>query len=242
MTRIHCGLICTLLLGSVFCGTPQRSVAQEGDATGFHSLFDGQTLDGWQAVPESTASAWSVADGILMGNGDHGVGYLVYTRDKQLANFELRFRYRFLGQGNSGVNLRAADDPSGKRLFQSYHADLGHVGIGKQILGAWDFHTPGRTEHRCHRGDRLVISAEDQPTIVPIANGLTSNDLRKGDWNDVRVIARENHFQFYINGKLASEFTEHLPPEQRLLSGMLQLQIHDPGMVVHFKDLRIKRE
>ena len=234
--------VCLILVPMMIIGF-DRTVASSGepDEPGFVSLFDGQTLDGWQAMPASTADAWSVKDGIIIGNGDMGIGYLVYARDKQLANFELRFRYRFVGQGNSGVSIRAVHDPTRRRLFQSYHADLGHVGIGKQILGAWDFHTPGRTEHRCHRGDRLVIDGEDKPNITPIENGLTVEDVRQGDWNDVRIIARENHFLFYINDKLASGFTEQLPAEKCLQRGMLQLQIHDPGMIVHFKELRIKR-
>ena len=230
-------LVATIMIGF---GGPVAS-SDKPDEPGFASLLYGQTLNGWPAMPASTGDAWTVKDGIIIGNGDQGVGYLVYTRDKQLDNFELRFRYRFVGRGNSGVSIRAVHDSSKRRPFQSYHADLGHVGIGKQILGAWDFHTPGRTEHRCHRGDRLVIDEQDQPTITRIKDGLTVDDLRQGNWNEVRIIARDNHFKFYINGKLASEFTEHLSKEQRLPSGMLQLQIHDPGMIVHFKDLRLKR-
>ena len=34
--------------------------------------------------------------------------------------------------------------------------------------------------------------------------------------------------------------TENLKKERRLHSGMIQLQLHDPGMVVKFKDLQIK--
>ncbi|MEO1980638.1 MAG: family 16 glycoside hydrolase, partial [Fuerstiella sp.] len=89
-------------------------------------------------------------------------------------------------------------------------------------------------------GDRLIIDENDKPVITPIENGLTEADIRKRKWNDVRVIAKQNHFQFYINGKLASEFTEYLAPERRLHKGMIQLQLHDPDMIVHFKDLRLK--
>lgn len=234
--------VCLILVPMMIIGFDGTAASSdEPDEPGFVSLFDGQTLDGWQAMPASTADAWAVKDGIIIGNGDQGVGYLVYAGDKRLANFELRFRYRFVGQGNSGVSIRAVPDPSKRRLFQSYHADLGHVGIGKPILGAWDFHTPGRTEHRCQRGDRLVIDQQDQPKITPIKDGLTVDDLRQGDWNDGQIIAKDNRFRFYINGKLASEFTEHLPADKRLQRGMLQLQLHDPGMIVHFKDLRLKR-
>ena len=144
------------------------------------------------------------------------------------------------GKGNSGVNIRARKDETGRRDFQAYHIDFGHVGIGDQVLGAWDFHTPGRREHACHRGQRLVIDENDNPTVVPIDGAVTLGDIHKDDWNDVHVIVRGNNFKFSINGKPASEFTENLPPERRLDKGMIQLQLHDPGMIVHFRDLRIK--
>lgn len=206
----------------------------------FVSIFDGKTLEGWEAMPKNTAPAWVVKDGMIVGDGDKGRGYLVYSKDKHIADLELRFRYRFPGEGNSGVSIRAVPDPTGKRDFQSYHADLGHVGIGKQVLGAWDFHTPGRTEHRCFLGDKLVIDKNDKPHITEVKDGLTVAGIKKGEWNDARVVAKDNQFRFYINGKLASEFTEHLDPKKRLDAGMIQLQLHDPGMIVHFKDVRLK--
>ena len=207
---------------------------------GFVSMFDGKTLKGWEATPVKIAPAWTVQDGMIVGNGDKGRGYLTYTANKNVADLELKFSYRFPGKGNSGVNIRAIPDKTRRRDFQSYHADLGHLGIGKNVMGAWDFHTPGRREHRCFRGDRLVIAENDQPTITPIKNALTAVDIRKGDWNHVHIIVEGNRFQLFINGKLSSEFTEHLPQTKRLQSGMIQLQLHDPGMIVQFRDLQLK--
>ena len=207
---------------------------------GFVSMFDGKTLKGWKATPVEIAPAWTVQDGMIVGNGDKGRGYLTYTANKNVADLELKFSYRFPGKGNSGVNIRAIPDKTHRRDFQSYHADLGHLGIGKNVMGAWDFHTPGRREHRCFRGDRLVIAENDQPTITPIKNALTAVDIRKGDWNHVHIIVEGNLFQLFINGKLSSEFTEHLPQAKRLQSGMIQLQLHDPGMIVQFRDLQLK--
>lgn len=214
--------------------------AQGAVKDGFISIFDGKTLKGWEATPAKTAPAWTVKKGMIVGNGDKGRGYLTYIPNKNVADLEMKFSYRFPGKGNSGVNIRAIVDKTRKRDFQSYHADLGHLGIGKNVMGAWDFHTPGRREHRCFRGDRLVIAEDDKPTITPIKNALTAADIRKGDWNHVHIIAKGNNFKLYINGKLSSEFTEHLPQAKRLKSGMIQLQLHDPGMIVHFKDLQLK--
>ena len=182
---------------------------------------------------------WTVKDGMIVGNGEQGRGYLIYE-DKEFADLEIKLSYRFLGKGNSGVDVRAQVDKTGRRALQSYHADFGHVGIGKQVLGAWDFHTPGRKEHACVRGTRLVIDENDQPHVTTIAGALSKKDIKRGGWNDVHVIAKGNNFKFFINGKLASEFTENLAKEKRLDRGWITLQVHDPGMVVQFKNIRVR--
>lgn len=228
---------------SLFALTPlvtDSCAAERKNEKGFVTVFDGKTLKGWEATPKGTEAAWTVQNAAIVGTGDRGRGYLTYSGNKEVADLEMKFSYRFPGNGNSGVSIRAVHDETGKRDFKSYHADIGHKGIGKNVMGAWDFHTPGRREHRCFRGDRLVIEENDEPTITPIAGALSFDDIRKGEWNDVHIIAIGNNFKLFINGKLSSEFTEHLPVEKRLDKGMIQLQLHDPGMVVEFKNIRLK--
>ncbi|MDH3584615.1 MAG: DUF1080 domain-containing protein [Phycisphaerae bacterium] len=235
LSRLSVGVACLAIL-LVSAGASARQVEVDPSFVG---IFDGKSLANWTVMPAKATKAWTARDGMIVGVGSKQRSYLVYDK-RDMADFELKLSYRFPGEGNSGISIRARTDPSGKRGFQSYHADLGHVGIGKQVLGAWDFHTPGRKEHRCFRGDSLVIDEKDKPTITPVKDGLKKEDIKKNDWNDVHIIADDNKFQLFINGKLASEFTEHLKQERRLDRGMIQLQLHDPGMVVHFKDVRIK--
>ncbi len=223
----------------VTCPTLSAVGEEKTDEDGFMSIFDGKTLSGWEAMPAKTAAAWTVKDGMIVGDGDKGRGYIAFEK-RDIADLELKLSYRFPGKGNSGISIRACKDPTGRRHFQSYHADLGHVGIGKNILGAWDFHTPGRKEHGCLRGNRLVIDENDKPKVSKIEDAVTLYDIKKGDWNAIHLIVKGNNFKFFINGKPASEFTEHLPMEKRLDKGMIQLQLHDPGMIVHFKDIRLK--
>jgi hypothetical protein len=229
---------------STFCGFASValllvSAGATAAEPGFTSVFDGKTLKGWSVMPAKSAKAWTVKDGMIVGNGRKGRGYLTYDKH-DIADLEMTLSYRFPGKGNSGVSIRARKDKTRRRHFQSYHADFGHVGIGRQVLGAWDFHTPGRREHACLRGDRLVIDEKDKPTLTKIKGAVTKADIKKGEWNHVRIIAKDNNFKFYINGKLASEFTEHLKKKRRLDKGMIQLQLHDPGMIVQFKDLQIR--
>jgi sialidase-1 len=207
---------------------------------GFVSLFDGKTLDGWHAVPEESAPDWTVSDGAIVGRGSADrLTYLVW-KEAHLTDFELRLRYRLPGKGNTGIEIRSQPDASGKRPFEGYHADLGHVGIGPHILGAWDFHFARRREHPCPRGTRLVIDEDGAARSGTIAGALTAADICPHGWNDVHVSARGNHFRFFINGKLASEFTDYAK-EGRLDEGAIGLQIHDKGMRVEFKDIRLKR-
>jgi hypothetical protein len=206
----------------------------------FVSIFDGTTLQGWHAVPEDSAADWTVRDGIIVGQGSADrLAYLVW-KDADLTDFELRLRYRLPGRGNTGVEIRSQPDRTGKRPFEGYHADLGHVGIGPHILGAWDFHFARRTEYPCPRGTRLLIDEDGRAHASSIPGALTKEDVRPHQWNDVRIIARGNHFQFFVNGKLASAFTDNAR-HGRLDSGAIGLQIHDKGMRVEFKDLRLKR-
>ncbi|MGF1582585.1 MAG: family 16 glycoside hydrolase [Gemmataceae bacterium] len=223
---------------SIFSG--EIVVPLKKEQEGFTSMFDGKTLNGWHSVPKKNAGDWSVRDGVIVGEGSaNRLVYLVW-KEQKLRDFELKLRYRLPGKGNTGIEIRSRPDKTGRRPFVGYHADLGHVGIGDHILGAWDFHFAGRREYPCPRGTKLVIDKGGQTRSTKIPNPVTLSDIRPKKWNDVHIIARGNRFQFYINGKLASEFTDNTTRGQ-LDKGAIGLQIHDKGMRVEFKDIRLKR-
>jgi len=166
------------------CGQQQSRCLRQSGGDGFVSIFDGRTLDGWHAVPKESAWDWTVRDGVIVGHGSaNRLSYLVW-KDEHLTDFELELRYRLPGKGNTGVEIRSQPDPSGKRPFEGYHADLGHVGIGPHILGAWDFHFAKRKEYPCHRGTRLVIDEDGTPHASTIRGALTAADVRPHQWND----------------------------------------------------------
>ena len=226
------------LLGVVLlcgCGSPAS-----GEETGFVSIFDGESLEGWRPAGGGTSRDWSVRDGRLVGICQGRSSYLLW-KDQDLRDFELKLSYRLLTEANTGIDIRSRPDVTGKRAFESYHADLGHVGIGKNILGSWDFHFGSRPEPGNPRGTRLVIGADETPQLTDLEDPLTLVDMnRRPEWNRVHIIARGNHCRFFINGKLSSEFTDNAE-SGRLEKGGIALQLHDPGVHVEFKDIRLKR-
>lgn len=229
---------------SLACGPHSNNALQRTtpatDASGFASIFNGTDLAGWHTVPKTSAGDWSVRDGVIVGEGhEDRLVYLVW-HDHDLADFELKLSYRFRTEGNSGIEIRSRVDTTGKRPFEGYHADFGHIGIGPAVLGAWDFHFAQRKEYPCDLGNRLVIDADGNAHYTKIDGALTTADLKARDWNDVHIIARGYHFEFRINGKPASEFDDNFDA-YRLDRGAIGLQIHDRGMIVEFKDVRLKR-
>lgn len=221
-----------------------KSTTLTNHGDGFVPIFNGRNLEGWRADPDTGDATWRVKDGAIHGEGQEDrLAYLVYAKDENLADFELRFSYRMITQGNSGVEVRTRIDTTGKRPFEGYHADFGDVSFGPDVLGAWDFHfgRDTRKEHGCPRGTSLIIDADDKGHALPAFNPVTLSDLHKRGWNKGHIIAKGNHLKFLINGKLASEFTDNLSQDRRLNSGFIGLQLHDKGMVVQFKDVFLRK-
>ena len=100
------------------------------DTTGFVSIFDGKTTDGWIKY-DSTAfpsKGWEVVDGTLhcikSGNGEAGNGGdIIYN--KKLKNFELELEWKIGVGGNSGIFILAQQVP-GQQIWKS--------GLEMQIL------------------------------------------------------------------------------------------------------------
>ena len=201
-------------------------------------IFKGGDLSGWTAWPAESRDDWSVQDGVLIAEGSEDrLAYLTWK--EELRDFELTFEYRMLTKGNTGVEVRARVDESGKRPYEGYHADLGHVGIGAQVLGAWDFHFARRREPPCHRGKDLHIDADGEFHTSDIEGALELEDVHRGDWNRVHVLMAGSTGSLWINGKLSSRFTDDARAG-RLDRGVIAFQLHDKGMRVAFRDIRLR--
>src|SRR5262245_43856775 len=77
-----------------------------GDESGFKSIFDGQTLDGWEGDPKY----WRVENGTLTGEVTPETilkrNTFIIWRGGTPGDFELKADYRITAAGNSGINYR----------------------------------------------------------------------------------------------------------------------------------------
>lgn len=95
------GIVAVMLLvvGSIYATDDEKTagLSKKEAKEGFVSLFDGQTLNGWQG----NVKGYVVKDGtILFKSGEN-----LFTT-KQYANFIFRFEYKLPPGGNNGIGIR----------------------------------------------------------------------------------------------------------------------------------------
>lgn len=97
----------TILAAALIGAIALPACAQDGE---YVSLFDGQTLSGWEMLPlkEGNTSKWEVKDGLLVGTGEASMLY----SPKAYKNFRYRAELKINDKGNSGMYIRAPKAPS----------------------------------------------------------------------------------------------------------------------------------
>ena len=106
-------LIASFVVSTVTAGQPSAETSDTGAE--WTSLFDGNSLDGWEKVGKED-SRWAVEDGALAGSGTQSM--LVYTKEKY-KNFRYRVEAKINDGGNSGVYFRTTRQPTFKDGYEA---------------------------------------------------------------------------------------------------------------------------
>lgn len=220
---------------------------------GEKAIFNGTDLTGWEGNP----ALWSVQDGAITGTTiadeanpkkstlKHNT-FLIW-RGGTVGDFELTFQYRIVA-GNSGVQYRSKELPKGEfgPIISGYQADFEAGATYSGIL----YEEKGRGI-LAKRGEKTTIKAVEKDPANPkskdFAVEVTGSvgesaeiqaAIKSEDWNEYKIIAKGNHLQHFINGKLTVDVTDEDPKGSK--EGLLALQIHQgPPMVVQFKNMKL---
>jgi hypothetical protein len=160
-----------LLLLPVLCAA---AFAQDG----FHPLFNGRNLDGWDGDPR----LWSVVDGTIQGstegvNLEHN-SFLISKR--KYSDFVLRVQMK-LRNHNSGIQFRSQALPD-------------WVVAGYQMDAAADNYWGNIYDERGKRGI-MVDSFKEKGSKV----------VRLKDWNDIEILCQGDHLQIKLNGLVTAD-------------------------------------
>ena len=200
-------------------GTPaeEPTVAQPAEEEGWISLFDGETLDGWQAS-ENPAS-FTVEDGRIVAHGPRA--HLFYVGDVEnhtFKNFAFKADVMTTPGANSGI------------YFHTAYLEEGwpEKGYEAQVNNSYDS-DPRRTGS---------LYGVDDVTEVPASDN---------EWFTEHIIVQGKNITIKVNDKTLVEYTEpdDLAREEgtagRFLdSGTFALQAHDPDSRVYYRNIMVK--
>ncbi len=208
-------------------------------------LFNGKDLTGWKGQAEF----WSVKDGAITGESTQETPvkentFLIW--DGEVGDFELHFKYKFGGagdSGNSGMQYRSKMVKPEYSVVSGYQADCE---VGKTYSGIL-YEEKGRGI-LAKRGEKVVLhegAAPNKPKIEVIGTVGDTKEIqaaiRQGEWNDYVVIAKGNHLQHFINGKLTVDVTDETAIGAK--TGLLAIQLHaGKPLIVQFKDIVLKTD
>jgi hypothetical protein len=173
------------------------------------SLFNGKDLTGWRNYG---AEKWLVSNGEILGEAvTEAYGYL--ATEKTYQDFEMKFKFKADGKGNSG-------------LF--YHSKIEGVditGVQVEVDPNPGMHTGGLYES----GGRGWLIQPDE---------AGEKAMKTGEWNEVRFKVTGAHVVTFVNGQKIADYQD---PAPKYTDGVIALQLHSGGKgKIRFKDLYIR--
>lgn len=192
-------------------------------------LFDGTDLSHWRGYRQpEPPQAWSVDGDVLAFTPGEPGGDLM-TRE-QFGDFELELEWRVSEGGNSGILYRATED----------YENVWESAPEMQVLDDAR-HADGQNP-LTSAGANYALYPAEVDAVRPV-----------GEWNRVRIVARGNHIEHWLNGEKVVEYELGSPDWQervaaskfasmpgygRAVRGHIALQDH--GDPVWYRDIRIR--
>ena len=238
-----CAILSVLPITSVVADGPQTAPPESG----MTSIFNGKDLSGW----DGDTRLWSVRGGAIHGETTkevpaNGNTFLIW-KGGETKDFELRLSFRCSATNNSGIQYRSkhitGDKVRNKWIVRGYQHEIRNEVTLPSVSG-FIYDEGGTTGNRGRiilvgqKGvwEGKALKKSDEPLI-------TADEFKKlfrlDDWNEVVIVAKGNHIQHYMNGRLTMDFTDS--DDRVLRAGILALQLHaGRPMFAEYKDIRIK--
>ena len=182
------------IIALLFAGIVASSMAGEGWAP----LFNGTDFTGWtfdtldKAAPETI---WSVKDGVINVAGKNQPNGVMRT-EKSYSNYELQFEWRWPDSGgNSGCLVHCS-----KPRFMNVWPQSIEVQLMKDNAG--DFWVIGESIEV--NPEQIAPAGKKGPSRRRL-NLTDDSEKPLGEWNKMRVIAKGNTVEVYVNGTLVQK-------------------------------------
>ena len=240
MIRCLSFLTVLAIASTTFAADP---VSAPPESKNLKPIFNGKDLTGW----DGDTRLWSVKDGAIRGETTKekkakGNTFLVW-KDGKTTNFEMRLSFRCSTVNNSGIQYRSTPGEKNKWSVRGYQHEIRNSNKFPDVSGFIydEGGLAGKRGRTCLVGEKAVTDDKGKKKIVGTL--ITAEEYAKlfkvDQWNDVIIIAKGNHIQHYMNGRLILDFTDNHP--KALSEGVLALQLHAGApMWTEFKNIRFR--
>jgi hypothetical protein len=215
------------------------------DTTGFVSIFDGKTLDGW----DGDTRFWRVENGAIVGETTPEkvvtLNNFLIWRGGAVRDFELKVEFRINGT-NSGIQYRSTELPSiGKWVLKGYQADIdfteNYVGNVHDERGR----APSGEGHvvLSRRGQVTRIVEGPAYKVVGTIGDATAlrGAMNVNGWNQYHIIARGPVLIQLINGQLMAVAIDE-DATHAVAEGLLGFQMHvGPPFKVEYRNILYRK-
>lgn len=237
-----------ILLVTVGIAVPMANaedpVTAPPESNELRSIFNGKDLTGWDGDPR----LWSVKDGAIRGEttpekSAKGNTFIIW-KNGRTKDFELRLSFRCNATNNSGIQYRSRHITDGKVrnpwVVRGYQHEIRNEQKLPSVAG-FIYDEGGRRGRICLVGEKATWGEKSKEVTGKLIDAEGYRKLFKlDDWNDVVIIAKGNHIQHYMNGRLILDFTD-ANSKLALTDGVLALQLHaGKPMWVEFKNIRFR--
>ena len=159
------------LLTALLCVLSLEVSAQAADPTpdseGWIRIFDGKTLDGWQA--NESPESWTVEDGALAGHG--AVSHLFYVR-QEFTDLEFKADIKLAAGSNSGMYFRTAMGPKFPKGYEAQvnnsHKDPKRTGTLYHFVEVREQLIPDDTwwnQHVICQGNHIIVKVNGKTVV-----------------------------------------------------------------------------
>lgn len=244
-----------LMLAVGLIATGETCLAQKKDKEGFVKIFDGKSLKNW----EGDTKYWSVKDGNLVGEITPETllktNSFIVWQGGEPGDFELKAEFKITEKGNSGINYRSEQLTDVPNALRGYQADID----GANRYTGQNYEERKRTT-LAYRGEIVTVNDPTDKSAEAFKANLKNNawlgrtvtgslgtsdelktKIKSEEWNEIRIVAKGNRLQHYVNGVLMADVTDNDTVNSKA-SGKLGVQVHvGPPMRVEYKNIRIKQ-
>jgi hypothetical protein len=231
---------CLLLLLSMVGAThvmaqANNTLSAQEKKDGWELLFDGKTTKGWRNYnSKEISAAWKINDeSLYLDRSNKEVKGGDIITEGEYENYEFSYDWKISKCGNSGLIFDVVEGEKYKAVW--------HTGPEMQVL-----------DNSCHPDAKIIKHRAGD--LYDLISCSTETVKPAEEWNTAKIISKDSHYEFYLNGTKVVEFTMHTPEWDAMIAGSKfkcmpdfgkakkgHFALQDHGDPVWFRNIKIKK-